>query len=763
MPNKYKHIKLPTKLISAPTSRLLTTNPNPQKLLPITPDEEAVRRTKISNGLKRVEEYEKSIENSAQISQDGYYELKIDLRRGGKELLKRLNIEPYRRKATAHSIIEDGEVHHYTEETVIGKVSTVKLDGERYSNFEKLKNELADYIENNNLPSYYDAISNIQPLTLEEVAEEELAKEIESVDQNTRIMVDIVFADKKDASELKMSSLEKAYNDYFILKVNSELSHYCRLSLNKSEIETVLGQYKGIVELTHAPTFIASEGQTVASDGITPIDKTSDAVHPIIVADRVISTSHPLLNTNDILVDQVGDTSRVGNHGTQVASLVVYGRRLPLNGEAVQRNKVIGLNVFLYDPVTQKTTFNESLVKDTVEAHQSSSKALIINMSANDSYSFYDRKNIHHITLFLDELAHANNCTFTISAGNMNEINDFYAAGDTYPSYFDRKFTTILAPADSINNITVGAITYQESADSIAPREHPSPITRRGFEEKKFGFIKPDLVQYDSNCILESNEVKAEHNGPNLATGDTGTTKNIGTSFAAPLAAHDLGLLAAQYPSYKAQTLKALAIHFSHLPSNLPTTMTPERVNSLMGHGITNIDEALNSLNTASTIVIEDSIPIKTSRSIPIPIPEAIKGSQRKRLRIRITLGYAVKPNNVDMNNYSPINLSAHLERDDNYAVSKSTTQSYLNGAHKRSNLKKYPPIEKQTVDHMGKFWNIILTADPLGDFLPDSHTQPYSMIVTIEDIEKDDSLDIHQEISQMIEVRSQAIIEVTT
>ena len=748
-------------MIGRGSARVIEKRPNPQGLLPLTGAQDRERRSKMRRALNDIEASNTAIEERSDQEKDGYYDLKLSLRKGGSsKLLTRLNVQPYRIKGIDHEVTQDGERKEYKEEIVYGRVSTKKLKGEQRSNFEKLKDEVEGYVEDNSLRSYYDVIGDISPITYDEIVDSKLRSDFEQADPSKRFLVDFIFGTDAESSEVKLSSLREEYSDKFILQINSQLNHYCRMFITRSEAEIITKQHKGIVEITYAPLFEPSEGQTLNSGDIEPVDLTDGSTNPVIVADEAIASEHPLLK--DVVVDQLGNTTLKDNHGTQVGSLVVYGRKLPISGRAEQHNKIIGLTALIPTPDGKHQTLNDQLIKETVESYRSSNKPLVINLSINSPFVGYDRYSINNVTSLLDELSHKNNCLFVISAGNMNEINRFYEAGVQYPDYFNLDKTTILAPADSINNVTVGAITYQESSDSIAKLENPSPITRRGFEEKKFGFIKPDLVHYDSNCVLNGEGlVEPEYNGPNLATATTGITKNIGTSFAAPLVSHELGLLARQYPSYNAQTLKALLVHFAQVPSSLPTGMQPERATSLVGHGQTRIEDALNSLNTASTIVIEDTIKNQSTKTIKFPVPSLIAGSRNLRLRLRMTLSYSVPPNNLNISQYCPINLSATLRRTDDKTISNGTTQSYLGGAHKKSNIKKYPILEKNTLEHMGEFWYIDVNADPIGEFLSESYIQPYSIVLTIEDILKDDGIDIHQEISQMIEVETSTTIDI--
>lgn len=760
MPKKYKHISLPAQLVGAASPYEVGGGRNIQELLPLSDTQTETRKADMARGIDRVRATQQNLESQdIGIDQSGYYELKLDLRRAANDkLFERFNIQPYLRYDVVHNVPENGTFKEYKEEFVYGRVSTVRLPDEDQSDFEKIESSLDQYIDENTLHSYFDTIKSIEPLTLEAVTEPRLLSELSNEHKS---LIDIVFADDAETSNAKMEALRDSLGESFLIAVNSEAARYCRISVTKSELESISTKYKGIIEVTSAPLFQPSEGASASSEDIEPVDETNTDINPIIVADKPLHRDHPLIS--NVVDDQLGGTwNGTDNHATQVASLVVYGRHLPQNGQAKQKNRVVGLNASIFDPASGMTTLNELLLESTIQQYATADKPLIINLSMNFKNRYYERNPVHHVTAFLDMLANKYNCVITISAGNLEEINSFYANGTPYPDYYNDAHTTVLAPADSINNITVGAITYQESSESIARLENPSPITRRGFEDKHFGVIKQDMVHFDSNLKLDTNGLaEPEYNGPIVATGTNNTTHNIGTSFAAPLAAHELGILTASYPNYRAQTLKGLLLHSTKMPTNLPTSMQPERIRSLLGHGQSQLEEALNSLNTSSTIVIEDRIKVDTAKSVEFPVPSSLGGSRLNRLRLRMTLVYSPQPNRADSSNYIPMKITAQINRADGRQEGSSFTQNYLDGGHRRANVKKYPSVEKSTLQHTGEFWSIYIASVRCGTSLPDDYEQDYSLILTVEDINKDDGIDIHEEISQMIEVRTDVQVDI--
>ncbi len=188
----------------------------------------------------------------------------------------------------------------------------------------------------------------------------------------------------------------------------------------------------------------------------------------------------------------------------------------------------------------------------------------------------------------------------------------------------------------------------------------------------------------------------------------------------------------------------------------------------LTGFGKPFFDRALHSLGYASTIVTEDTIGMGQTKRIKIPIPNGLHGSSKKRMRLRKTLVYNPKIFPQDSDNYNPIKISACIIRPDTKKNERElesfATRDRESFAHKKSNVKKYPSVEVQTNNgYLGKFWEIEVRceckADEFG--IPMDYKQKYSIVLTIEDMQQDETIDIHQEISQMIEVEVEIPIEV--
>lgn len=738
MAKRYKHIRLPNRLIGAESQY----NSAPRRFIEELPEIDYERqKPRIVGGLANVKARLVEKESKINLPQDKKSgELKIKFYgQPKKNMLDKYGIEIYE--------------YQRAEKAVIGKISTEKATGQNQSDLERLEGDMQKYTETNDLHSYFETVEDIEPITIEEVLESDLKEYYKENPEKKRI-IDVSFSSAGGGSvSEKIAMLSESYAGKVISKVDTELVHFCRMNLSLSEVQEIVDSYNEIVDISTAPIyFFEKSGGKQIDENINIIPPNAEC-DPVIVIDSPCNKDHQVIK--DAIVECRNITDEDSSHSTAVTSLVVCGGELSPTGDILQRNKAITIEADL-------KKLEETIV-DTVSEFSGVYPLLLINLSINEyGNHLYDGSKKSNLTILLDELVAKHNCLFFISAGNLFEPNSTPAAWIDrairagYPNYFDLPFTGIMPPADSINNISVGSITYQASPRSIAPQEHPSPITRRNIDNNPF--VKPDLVHYDGNLIVNSaNRIESENNGVFFAdsTDEGRLTQGCGTSFATPLVAHEAGILHQLYPSYNNNSIKAILLHFAN---SLPAAEigSEEMRGKLIGFGKPSLNRAKHSLSYASTIVIEDSIGMNQNKRIRIPMPKSLEGSHRKRLRIRKTLVYNPKVFPQDVDNYNPIKISAGIHRDDDVMVEGFSTRDRLSSAHIKSNAKKYSPIERSTnSDHMGKFWEIEVRSECKTDDykIPDDYKQNFSLVITIEDMKQDEDIDIHMEISQMINI----------
>ena len=209
-----------------------------------------------------------------------------------------------------------------------------------------------------------------------------------------------------------------------------------------------------------------------------------------------------------------------------------------------------------------------------------------IYASAPEEYSYEAQR--------LDEIADMKDVIIVQSAGNLD--------GSARPEWdpddevmrnilMAVRDPTILAPAESIRNISVAALNQPGVPNSVD--DAPTSYTRRG-PGLRAG-IKPDLAHYGG----------VSKAGLFSITPDGGLCRDAGTSYAAPLVAKTLAALDAKIEGdVSRETLMALLIHHAHIPG--PLSRSPFRfvARDFVGFGLpTSSDEILDVPDAAITLV----------------------------------------------------------------------------------------------------------------------------------------------------------------
>lgn len=735
MSKKYKHIKLPAQFIKSESSH----EPRGGRVIPdFSGIDFNKQKERLLQGFESIDYFFSEKNNTIVLDKDRTSnELEIIFHgQYFKKFVDRYRIKVYHKDEDSN---EDSIIY--------GKISNKKFDENTPSDFERLKNDFSIYKDNDGLKSYFQKIKEVKPLTLDQIIEKSLKEDFER-EPNNEIVVDISLAGDGLAGD-RIEVLKQEYGERFLSKVNSNLLRFCRVRTKFSDIKNMAKKISGIVDIEHGPLYVFQP--SALGEGVEGVEMVlaKDGLRPIFIFDGSVNDQHFIIKGAIIENKKTIDVHM--DHGTAVASLMICGALIEPNSIVEQKNKVIAVNYF--EDLDKAEELLEMHVQDFAQKHS----ILIINFSINNYYLCYRRNKVDKLSILLDDLAKRFNCLFVISVGNLfknwNPTMTTACQQVGYPNYFKLDCTRILPPADSINNISVGSITYQESINSLAKIKNPSPITRANLDGN--AFIKPDLVHFDSNVSNGPYGYKGEGNGVYMAAEESSTlTRRAGTSFATPLVTHNAGIIHNYYPDYKINTIKGLLLHFAEAVEANGVT-DKELKEKLVGFGMTNIDAAIHSLNSRSCLIIEDEIGINKQKIIKFPIPSCISGSRSKRLRIRKTLVYNPIVNPIDLKNYNPLNITVQLVRMDGQDIGSSMSRSIYDGAHKKSNVKRYIPQDVSTLKHVGGFWQLRVTSEARGDSLPTGYIQPYSIILSIEDLFSDNTIDLHSEIESMIEIET--------
>lgn len=652
----------------------------------------------------------------------------------------------------------------YSNDTIIARVSNDKLPRQKQSDFERLEADVATYVESekDKLKSYFGLVEEFSPIVPGVIIDSKV-QDIYAKSNSTKAVVDIVFSDDQASMQAKLSDLKEHLGSAFLSSVNTELVHVAQVRVDEVKLSEIIYSYGGIVSVEESIKLVFQSSPSTELQDVE-IEVVADNAAPILIADQPVNTNHNLLK--DACIDQIGDPYQAGGdgHGTNVASLVAYGTGLSPAGTLKVENKIASVNIVKPIPgVSGAFTIDTDNITEALEKYHKPNQVLVMNISSNFREDIYERKIPHWFSVLLDEYALTYNCIFVVSAGNLgngwtqDRKNEVFGLG--FPEHFASKYSMITPPADSMNALSVGSVAYVSNPQSISKQFEPTLITRRGLVGvKSFHLVKPDLVHYDSNW---NKQFISEDNGPYMAANDSGVMRSAGTSYAAPLVAHHLGLMIQAYPDYTLNTLKALIIHFAK--EIKPNYSIDQAVtDSLVGHGIPDLERTMYSLANSSTLIVEDSIKVNTTKTVRIPVPASIAGTASKRFKISKTLVYSPKVNNKDVATYSPVHLTARIKKKSGKTVDSSFTQDHLAGAHKHSNVKHYKSVTLNTKKDMGEFWEIEIMAEPCAKDTDKNYIQDYSIVVSMDDLKPTGEGNIHEEIQQMIEVEVGVEIDVS-
>jgi len=289
--------------------------------------------------------------------------------------------------------------------------------------------------------------------------------------------------------------------------------------------------------------------------------------------------------------------------------------------------------------------------------------------NVNEDFSDY--------TFALDKFTYdTDSLIFICTANNDDCINDnsFYDL-----TYFNSNNTNLCTPADSMNNMTIGAagdnLNNSPFMGISSGREFPALYTRKGhvdlslvFSRNKTNknYFKPDIIEsggdvgfYNSTTLDWTDDAAMELIS---ARPELGLIKEAGSSFASPLAANLAAKIQKQYPELHPQTIKALIINSASL-NKIPFDRSISKLhNRVAGHGFVDNFKSIFSNENSVTLILEDSITDDDLKVYPINFPEYLTnqdlGKKRGIVKVNATLCYSFLPIKNNQLSYNPIHMA---------------------------------------------------------------------------------------------------------
>ncbi len=472
------------------------------------------------------------------------------------------------------------------------------------------------------------------------------------------------------------------------------------------------------------------------------------ALAPLIINDTTFTLA------GNPLVDQAGRNNL--GHGTAVAGLVALGKHNHKNnfeGNVTADAKLLSIKI---SDDGNGYISEVDLLKMLYHVKDKYPEIRLFTLTTCYGNSMYKNETFSDYTYSLDKFAYETSSLIFICTGNnLNCINE----NTTYDlSYFHGDNTNLCTPADSLNNITVGA-----AADNLKDgaflgvadgREFPALYTRKGhidlsaiYNAKKTNkhYFKPDVIEsggdmgyYDKNILDWMDE-------PALtllsARPEIGVVQEVGTSFATPLVTNLAAKIIKNYPALSNESVKALIINGASLelipfPKNISKLQ-----NKVVGNGIINEFRSLNSDDNAVTLILEDKIESKKIKIYPIHFPEYLinddLGKVKKRLKITATLCFKFLPIKNNQLSYNPIHMA--------FSIFKNHSADDIMKADGKED--KFTSKLRSTLSwsENGRF---------VSKPLPYSNTQKISLNVNIEDLINELNtfkLAVHAKLSEQI------------
>ncbi|MDD4069744.1 MAG: S8 family peptidase [Candidatus Izemoplasmatales bacterium] len=458
--------------------------------------------------------------------------------------------------------------------------------------------------------------------------------------------------------------------------LNVTLETIYEIANNFDNIQTINSHDTGFIRPSLVQTPIRSFGFEV--------EVPSNDIPIVGVIDSGISEIPPLeslIINNDNSYSLTGNSPKEDNcnHGTGVAALIAFGDKLYPEPRGTIEPDAKLLSMKVIDSSIGRLPDKD--VIDLIRRANAEYGIKLFNLCVGYIDPKAENSQIEKYAYMLDTLSYELDVLIFISAGNHNACFVKYTPDGvektiTYPNQIRLNSAFIKTPAESMNNITIGAAAGNfELFDSInalsldndssayySPRHHVNWKTKKLRLNKHL--FKPDLLHYggDFNFLLENDSYSALR----VMSSVTGEyfMRTCGTSYSTPLIANLAARLVKLYPSLNdnMQTIKALIINSAVKKKFICDHITSSKIckqEQVLGYGIPNTEKLLYSSENSTTLVLEDSIEPGNLQIYPIHFPDYLNElPNQKLLKVTATLCFKFKPILNNEIAYCPIHIT---------------------------------------------------------------------------------------------------------
>jgi hypothetical protein len=411
---------------------------------------------------------------------------------------------------------------------------------------------------------------------------------------------------------------------------------------------------------------------------------------PIIIPDDSFN-----LTSSSPMIDLADDGS---GHGTAVAALAALGERpyaVEYSGTIMSDAKLLSMKIM--DGSAGYVSMYEVLkLLERAKAKYPEIKLFVLTIC------FRTHKHVNEAVspyaYLVDKFANENDCLLFICTTNNPQAHR--EAGYDL-NYFSEEVTNLCAPAESMNNITVGAsadnlrhldfkgIAYGPEWPTLYSRKGHIDLLRYKKLNKRFTkdnphLFKPDVITSGGDFEERSGIIgEGEHATMEVLSADPSRSflKGVGTSFSTPLVANIAVQVQKLYPDLRSQSIKAIILNAAS--SNLIRFQEPHNQiqKQVVGHGLTKTVRSVFSSDNDVNFIVEDEIEDKQMKIYPLNFPKYLTledlGKENRILRVTATLCFSFEPELNNQMAYCPLHMAFSIFRNHSGAdILRSATGS---------------------------------------------------------------------------------------
>lgn len=542
--------------------------------------------------------------------------------------------------------------------------------------------------------------------------------------------------------------LFKRYVNHLELKMTGDPTQFVDTAVfnvigKRADIELLIRGSAAVVELRSASSFVTEyldldpESKIETFDALTKLITGPPDESPITtILDTGVNYANPLIGValdpaDCRTIDSDWVTNDHHGHGTNMAGISLYGDlEAKIEADA---------------PIALQTALESIVVSaphgaDHVPAHDAIERAIdllpnderkrILCLAQTAPGDFSDGRQ-SALSGVVDRVAWndgENSRLICVAAGNVQgTVDKRYPVG---PYDMRNAEHRLESPAQAINALTIGAATEREpeGGEAFAPVGDLCPSSRTSQNWDVHYAYKPDIVMEGGNHIVDEDPLfsrptpqtlllTANRNYPAHPLGWTGET-SAATARAAGLATR----LQAQYPQFRAETLRGLMVHSADWT---PAMLVREKEFEALGYskadafeallqcygwGIPNEENLFRSAGDALTLIAEDEltpyklkddrISLREMKYFPLPWPsDVLRQLNQEEVELRCTLSYFAEP--------------------DPHAASRSRSDRYP--SHRLRFDMRRPGEE--VIDALSRI-NMYASAEDLEDFVDDDFSE---------------------------------------